>query len=51
MRYIEEGLNEGAVPTQDWQTQCETKIAKKKSHITELSHNFHNRNRGTAGIS
>lgn len=49
--YIE-GLNEGAVSTQDWQTQCETKLLKKKkSRITESSHSFHNRNRGTAGIS
>lgn len=29
MGYIE-GLNEGAVSTQDWQTQCETKLLKKK---------------------
>lgn len=35
MRYIEEGLNEGAVPTQDWQIQCETKIAKKKKVISQ----------------
>lgn len=51
MGYIE-GLNEGAVSTQDWQTQCETKfLKKKKSRITESSHSFHNRNRGTVGIS
>lgn len=31
MGYIE-GLNEGAVSTQDWQTQCETKLLKKKSY-------------------
>lgn len=34
MGYIE-GLNEGAVPTQDWQTQCETKIAKTKQNKTK----------------
>lgn len=37
MGYIE-GLNEGAVPTQDWQTQCETKIAKTKQNKTKKSY-------------
>lgn len=34
MGYIE-GLNEGAVSTQDWQTQCETKLLKKKKVVSQ----------------
>lgn len=34
MGYVE-GLNEGAVSTQDWQTQCETKQLKKKKVVSQ----------------